>query len=71
MTDCTERHTAAPENDMAGEGQKGMPRRRGMTDRTEPHLPHVGGGRDGEGQEGMPSQLGVTDRTGAYPAGSA
>jgi len=26
MTACTERHTAAPSNDMAGEGQKGMPR---------------------------------------------
>jgi hypothetical protein len=24
MTDCTERHTAAPNNDIAGEGQKGM-----------------------------------------------
>lgn len=26
MTDCTERHTAAPDNDPAGEGQKGMPK---------------------------------------------
>jgi hypothetical protein len=26
MTDCTERHTAAPDNDLAGEGQKGMAR---------------------------------------------
>jgi len=25
MTDCTERHTPAPDNDIAGEGQKGMP----------------------------------------------
>jgi hypothetical protein len=24
VTDCTERHTAAPNNDIAGEGQKGM-----------------------------------------------
>jgi hypothetical protein len=24
MTDCTERHTAAPDNDVAGEGQEGM-----------------------------------------------
>jgi len=24
MTACTERHTAAPDNDLAGEGQKGM-----------------------------------------------
>jgi hypothetical protein len=24
MTDCTERHTAAPDNGVAGEGQKGM-----------------------------------------------
>jgi hypothetical protein len=24
MTDCTERHTAAPDKGMAGEGQKGM-----------------------------------------------
>ena len=26
MTACTERHTAAPDNGLAGEGQKGMPR---------------------------------------------
>jgi hypothetical protein len=26
MTDCTERHTAAPDNGIAGEGQKGMPK---------------------------------------------
>jgi hypothetical protein len=24
MTDCTERHTAAPDDDLAGEGQEGM-----------------------------------------------
>ena len=24
MTDCTERHPAAPDNGIAGEGQKGM-----------------------------------------------
>jgi hypothetical protein len=24
MTDCTERHTAEPDNGVAGEGQKGM-----------------------------------------------
>ena len=24
MTDCTERHPAAPDNDLAGEGQEGM-----------------------------------------------
>jgi hypothetical protein len=24
MTDCTERHHAAPDNGIAGEGQKGM-----------------------------------------------
>ena len=24
MTDCTERHTAAPDDSLAGEGQKGM-----------------------------------------------
>jgi hypothetical protein len=24
MTDCTERHTAAPDNGMGGEGQEGM-----------------------------------------------
>jgi hypothetical protein len=24
MTDCTERHPAAPNNGLAGEGQKGM-----------------------------------------------
>jgi hypothetical protein len=26
MTACTERHTAAPNDDMAGEGKKGMPK---------------------------------------------
>jgi hypothetical protein len=26
MTDCTERHTAAPAHRLAGEGQKGMPK---------------------------------------------
>jgi hypothetical protein len=26
MTDCTERHTVAPDNGIAGEGQKGMPK---------------------------------------------
>jgi hypothetical protein len=25
MTDCTERNTAAPDNGLAGEGQKGIP----------------------------------------------
>ena len=25
MTACTERHSAAPHNGLAGEGQKGMP----------------------------------------------
>jgi hypothetical protein len=25
MTACTERHPAAPPDDLAGEGQKGMP----------------------------------------------
>jgi hypothetical protein len=24
MTDCSERHTAVPDNGVAGEGQKGM-----------------------------------------------
>jgi hypothetical protein len=24
MTDCTERHTVAPDNGVAGEGQEGM-----------------------------------------------
>lgn len=24
MTDCTERHSAAPDNGLAGEGQEGM-----------------------------------------------
>jgi len=24
MTDCTERHTVAPDNGIAGEGQKGI-----------------------------------------------
>jgi hypothetical protein len=26
MTDCTERHLAAPMDGLAGEGQKGMPK---------------------------------------------
>jgi len=26
MTACTERHCAAPDNGIAGEGQKGMPK---------------------------------------------
>jgi hypothetical protein len=26
MTDCTERHPAAPHNGLAGEGQEGMPK---------------------------------------------
>jgi len=26
MTACTERHPAAPDNGLAGEGQKGMPK---------------------------------------------
>ena len=26
MTDCTERHLAAPDDDLAGEGQEGMTR---------------------------------------------
>jgi hypothetical protein len=26
MTACTERHSAAPDNGVAGEGQKGMPK---------------------------------------------
>ena len=26
MTACTERHTAAPNDGIAGEGQKGMPK---------------------------------------------
>jgi hypothetical protein len=26
MTACTERHLAAPNNGLAGEGQKGMPK---------------------------------------------
>jgi hypothetical protein len=25
MSDCTERHTPAPDNDLSGEGQEGMP----------------------------------------------
>jgi hypothetical protein len=26
MTACTERHSAAPDNGVSGEGQKGMPK---------------------------------------------
>ena len=26
MSDCTERHTSQPHNDMPGEGQEGMPK---------------------------------------------
>jgi hypothetical protein len=42
MTDCTERHPAAPGGGMAGEGQKGM---------RHPAAP--GGGMAGEGQKNV------------------
>ena len=37
MTDCTERHTVARAQDVAGEGQEGIPKRHRMTDCTERH----------------------------------
>ena len=37
MTACTERHPAAPNDGLPGEGQKGMPIRLSMTACTEWH----------------------------------
>jgi hypothetical protein len=56
MSDCTERHTPPPHNDMPGEGQKGMPRRLSMSDCTERHTPPPHNDMPGEGQEGMPKE---------------
>ena len=53
MTDCTERHTAAPDNGLAGEGHEGMPNRQSMSDCTERHHLAPAGGLAGEGQERM------------------
>jgi hypothetical protein len=52
MTACTERHTAAPHNGLAGEGQKGMPRRHSMTACTERHTAALAG----EGLKDMPRE---------------
>jgi len=54
MTACTERHTAAPDNGLAGEGQKGMPRWLCMTACTERHTAAPDNGLAAEGQKGMP-----------------
>ncbi|RSM61882.1 hypothetical protein DMB66_23770 [Actinoplanes sp. ATCC 53533] len=56
MTACTERHLAAPNDGLAGEGQKGMPSPRRMTACTERHLPAPNDGLAGEGQKGMPRE---------------
>jgi len=56
MTDCTERHTAAPAPDPAGEGQEGMPSQPSLTDCTERHTAAPAHDPAGEGQEDMPSQ---------------
>jgi hypothetical protein len=47
MTACTERQPAAPDNGLAGEGQKGMPGLHSMTACTE---------RQPEGRKGMPEE---------------
>lgn len=49
MTDCTERHPAAPGNGPAGEGQEGRQGWQSMTDCTERHP-----APPGNGPEGMP-----------------
>ena len=56
MTACTERHLAAPNNGVAGEGQKGMPSKHSMTACTERHLAAPNNGVAGEGQKGMPKE---------------
>jgi hypothetical protein len=57
MTDCTERHPAAPNRHPAGEGQEGMPGKFSMTDCTERHPAAPNRDPAGEGQEGMPGRL--------------
>jgi len=54
MTACTERHPAAPNDDLAGEGQKGMPSQHSMTACTERHPAAPNRDLAGEGQKGMP-----------------
>ncbi|MEV0900096.1 DUF1800 domain-containing protein [Actinoplanes sp. NPDC049802] len=54
MTDCTERHSAGPDNGHTGEGREGMPKAGpAMTDRTERHSAGPDNGHTGEGREGM------------------
>jgi hypothetical protein len=60
MTACTERHSAAVDNGLAGEGQKGMPNRRSMTACTERHSAAVDNSLAGEGQKGMPNRRSMT-----------
>jgi len=54
MNERTERHTAAPDSGLAGEGHEGMPIRPSMNERTERHTAAPGNGLAGEGHEGMP-----------------
>ncbi len=53
MSDCTERHSAAPMDGLAGEGQERMPRKHSMSDCTERHSAAPMDGLAGEGQERM------------------
>ena len=54
MTACTEQHSAAPRDGLAGEGQKGMPEGgHSMTACTERHPAAPDDGVAGEGQNGM------------------
>jgi hypothetical protein len=53
MSDCTERHTAAPDDGLAGEGQERMLSQLSMSDCTERHTAAPDDGLAGEGQERM------------------
>jgi hypothetical protein len=54
MTACTERHRAAAQDGLAGEGQKGMTEEGTvMTACTERHRAAAQDGLAGEGQKGM------------------
>jgi len=50
MSKRTERHMAAPENGVAGEGHEGMAGGHSMSERTERHT----AAPENEGHEGMP-----------------
>jgi len=57
MTACTERQPATPAHNLAGEGQKGMPKEgTAMTACTERHPAAPAHNLAGEGQKGMPKE---------------